>query len=101
MKIGFVVSDQERSMQMRALMELSCKDIITDDMKAAVDILKKGDTLIVWRVDKLGKGLADIKQTLAQIEQKGAYVELISEGISSRDKKGDYFSSLIELIAKL
>ena len=70
MKIGYArvsTGDQNLDLQMDALNKIECDKIFTDKMsgarsdrpglKEAMKFMRDGDTLIVWRLDRLGRSL--------------------------------------------
>jgi DNA invertase Pin-like site-specific DNA recombinase len=50
--------------------------------------LRPGDTLIVWRLDRLGRSLPDLVQIVAELEQKGIGFESITERIETGSAAG-------------
>ena len=70
MKIGYArvsTGDQNLDMQMDALNKIECDEIFTDKMSGArsdrpgleeaMKFMREGDTLIVWKLDRLGRSL--------------------------------------------
>ena len=70
MKIGYArvsTGDQNLDLQMDALNKIECDKIFTDKMSGArsdrpgldeaMKFMRDGDTLIVWRLDRLGRSL--------------------------------------------
>ncbi|STI00532.1 DNA-invertase (site specific recombinase) from prophage [Escherichia coli] len=68
MLIGYIrvsTNDQNTDLQRNALMCAGCEQIFEDKMsgtkserpglKRALKCLKRGDTLVVWKLDRLGK----------------------------------------------
>ena len=73
MKIGYArvsTGDQNLDMQMDALNKYECDKIFTDKMSGArsdrpgldeaMKFMRDGDTLIVWRLDRLGRSLQQL-----------------------------------------
>ena len=71
MKIGYArisTQDQNFNLQLDALKNEGCEKIIRDTMSGAKEerdglkelfkIIRKGDTLVVWRLDRLGRSLS-------------------------------------------
>jgi len=46
---------------------------------AAVKALRAGDTLVVWKIDRLGRRLGRLIQTVEHIKAKGAMVRVLTE----------------------
>lgn len=73
MLIGYArvsTNDQNPFLQDDALKKAGCEKIFTDKISGAIvnrpglnqvkEILRKGDTLVVWRLDRLGRSLKDL-----------------------------------------
>lgn len=62
--------DQNPDLQKDALQKAGCEKIFTDTISGTVsqrpgltklkEILRKGDTLVIWRLDRLGRSLKDL-----------------------------------------
>lgn len=66
MKIGYArisILEQHLDLQLDALKKACCRKIITDEISGSVadrpglKKLREGDTLVVWRLDILGRSL--------------------------------------------
>ena len=73
MHIGYArvsTHDQNLELQQDALQQAGCKKIIVDRVSGTVAerpgltqikaILREGDTLVVWRLDRLGRSIKDL-----------------------------------------
>ncbi len=73
MKIGYArvsTHDQNLNLQKDALEKAGCEKIYVDEISGTVakreglekakEILRKGDVLIVWRLDRLGRSIRDL-----------------------------------------
>lgn len=83
MKIGYArVSsfDQNLDLQQDALQKAACDRVIVDKasgkntqrpgLNTIKEILRAGDTLVVWRLDRLGRSLKDLIEWVSYLEQK-------------------------------
>jgi DNA invertase Pin-like site-specific DNA recombinase len=70
------------------------------ELGQALKALRPGDTLMVWRLDRLGRSLPHLIQTVASIEAQGASFESITEKIDTHSATGrlvfHVFSALAE-----
>lgn len=91
MKIGysrFVEDDKTQRKQTRALKAAGCKKIIKgkkpNGEKFEISLLdiKKGDTLVVWRLDCLTNTLKELIEVLSDINKRKANFKSLSEGFS-------------------
>jgi hypothetical protein len=74
-------------------------------LQQALDSLRAGDTLVVWRLDRLGRSLSHLIETVGLIESKGAAFRSLTEGIDTSTPTGrlvfHIFSSLAEFEREL
>jgi DNA invertase Pin-like site-specific DNA recombinase len=84
MYIGYArvsTQDQHLDLQQDALRKAGCTKIIVDRVSGTVperpglvklkEILRADDTLVVWRLDRLGRSLKDLIAWVAWLEQEG------------------------------
>src|SRR3546814_11378807 len=50
--------------------------------------LRVGDTLVVWRLDRLGRSLPDLVRIVAELKEKGISFESITEKIETASAAG-------------
>ena len=113
MRIGYArvsTADQTLSMQLDALRAAGCERVYQEtasgkqadrpELSQALKALRPGDTLMVWRLDRLGRSLPHLIQTVASIEAQGASFESITEKIDTHSATGrlvfHVFSALAE-----
>ena len=88
MLIGYArvsTQDQNLDLQKDALKRAGCERVIVDvasgkrtdrtGLDQALDILRAGDTLVVWRLDLLGPSLKHLIELIAELESKGIGVQ--------------------------
>lgn len=101
-KVGYVrVSDKDQSenLQIDALRAAGCdvifgdhgvSGVITnrcglDDMLASLDA---GDTLVVWKLDRLGRSTIHLLQLLSDLRDRGVDFQAITQGIDTTTAVG-------------
>ena len=94
--------DQNLDLQRDALRQAGCSTIYEEaasgksaarpELEQCRKALRAGDTLVVWRLDRLGRSLPDLVQIVADLEQRGVqfYAMRLVEGGSLADQIGDY-----------
>lgn len=100
-RIGYArvsTDDQYLDMQRDALTAAGCSVIYEEttsgkgaarpELEQCRKALRSGDTLIVWRLDRLGRSLPDLVQIVAELEQKGIGFESITERIETGSAAG-------------
>src|SRR5437773_8264418 len=93
MKIGHCrvsTDDQNPDLQLAALKRAGCKRIFTDKASGAhvtrpeltkcIQALNAGDTLIVWKLDQLGRSLRDLIGLLDDLKARGAALPVADRG---------------------
>lgn len=50
--------------------------------------MREGDTIVVWRLDRLGRSLPDLVRIVGELEQKGISFESLTERIETRSAAG-------------
>ncbi len=69
-------------------------------MAQCLKALRGGDTLVVWRLDRLGRSLPDLVRIVGELEQRGVGFESITEQIETGSAAGKLifhvFASLAE-----
>ena len=100
-RIGYArvsTDDQHLELQRDALSQAGCSVIYEEAMsgKSAMrpeieqcrKALRAGDTLVVWRLDRLGRSLPDLVQIIADLEQRGIGFESLTEKIETSSAAG-------------
>ncbi len=101
MNIGYArvsTQDQNPDLQNDALKAAGCENIYTDKMSGAkknrpgldeiLGFIRKGDTLVVWRLDRLGRSLKHLIQVLNQLDERGVYFKSIQESLDTSTPGG-------------
>lgn len=102
MKIGYArvsTDEQKLDLQMKALKNAGCDHIYEDygvsgktferdGLEAALSTLGKGDTLVVWRLDRLGRSLSKLIELMDELGAKGIDFRSLSEAIDTSSSGG-------------
>ena len=101
MKIGYArvsTPDQDMALQLDALKNAGCEKIYNDvasGVKAerpgfnkAIENLRKGDALVVWRLDRLGRSLRHLLDIVKDMEDRGAGFVSLQEGFDTTSNGG-------------
>src|SRR5437588_7219654 len=113
MKIGYLrVSkhEQNEALQRDALKEAGCEkyfsDVITGskfERKGFEQLLafaRSGDTVIVWKLDRLGRSLKDLIETLNLLKDQGVDFVSITEKIDTTTPDGKLIFHLMGALAE-
>src|SRR5215204_2540846 len=101
MQIGYArVSTEEQtlSLQLDALKAASCDQVFTDRVSGAkaerpglanaLGHLRSGDTLVVWRLDRLGRSLPHLIATVTALADRGVGFQSLTESIDTTNTGG-------------
>ena len=101
MKVGYArVSTQEQnlSLQKDALKQAGCGKIFQDQVSGAKverpglqetkAYAREGDTLVVWRLDRLGRSLKHLIETVTALEERGVGFQSLQESIDTTTSGG-------------
>lgn len=101
MKIGYArvsTLEQNLDLQVDALEKEGCEKIISDRISGSVaerkglmkikEDLRKGDTLIVWRLDRLGRSLKDLIKWVEWFDENEIGFKSLQESIDTSTSTG-------------
>jgi DNA invertase Pin-like site-specific DNA recombinase len=101
MLIGYArvsTHDQTLDLQTDALKQAGCNHLFTDTasgaqtarpgLENALSYLRPGDTLVVWRLDRLGRSLKHLIETVSQLQARGIGFRSITESIDTTTSGG-------------
>lgn len=113
MKIGYArisTDEQNLDLQEDALQEAGCEKIIVDrasgkntnrpGLESVKTILRKGDTLVVWRLDRLGRSLKDLIEWMSHLENEGVGFVSLQESINTSTPTGKLVFHLFGALAE-
>lgn len=93
--------DQNPALQMDALWAAGCKKIYTEkasgshrerpQLKAALEYLRKGDTLVVWKLSRLARSLTQVIKTATDIGERGIGLKVLTQNIDTSTPEGRLF----------
>src|SRR3954462_5349277 len=101
MQIGYArvsTGEQTLDLQQDALSAAGCDPVYTDvisgskesrpGLDKALSYIRKGDTLVVWRLDRLGRSLKHLIATVTELEGKGIGFKSLTEQIDTTTPGG-------------
>jgi DNA invertase Pin-like site-specific DNA recombinase len=90
--------EQTLNLQRDALEKAGCEKIFTDTVSGtkserkglseALSHLREGDTLVVWRLDRLGRSLRDLIDTITSLQERGIGFKSLTENIDTTTSGG-------------
>jgi DNA invertase Pin-like site-specific DNA recombinase len=118
MNIGYArISTQEQNfnLQLDALKDAGCKKIFKEavsgvkkerlELSKALEALREGDTLVVWKLDRLGRSLKELIEIVNDLHERKIFFHSLSDHINTTSSQGrlifNIFGSLAEFEREL
>lgn len=113
MKFGYIrvsKEDQNQSLQEDALDKAGCERIFQEKVSGVsksrpqfqklLEQLRGGDTVVVWRIDRLGRTTLELIKLMVEFEEMGVNFVSITEGIDTGTKMGRLWFMLSSVLAE-
>jgi DNA invertase Pin-like site-specific DNA recombinase len=113
MLIGYArvsTDDQNLDLQKDALTHAGCERILEDyqsgvkaerqGLSAALDYAREGDTLVVWRLDRLGRSLKDLIEIVTQLEARKVGLKSLHESLDTSSSSGKLIFHIFGALAE-
>ena len=113
MKIGYArvsTEDQNLDLQNDALKEANCDQIYEEKMSGkikdrpaldeALNFMRKGDTLVVWKLDRLGRSLKHLIEIINNLMDNGMYFMSLQEKIDTTSTSGKLIFHIFAALAE-
>ena len=107
-------ASQDAQLQLDALVDsgVQKRDVFSDvtsgsrtaierpGMKRLMDYIEPGDTVVVWRIDRLGRSLVDVLNTVNLLRDKGVKIRSLSDGIDPETTSGRLMLGMLATLAE-
>ena len=103
-------TDQNPALQEDALRAAGCERLFIEkissgklerpQLRAALDYLRPGDTLVVWRLDRLARSLDQLIKTVTDLEARGIMLKSLTEAIDTSTPGGRLIFHIFGSIAE-
>jgi DNA invertase Pin-like site-specific DNA recombinase len=115
MKIGYArvsTKDQNLDLQLDALTKAGCADtyIYREEISGAtrerpqlqklLEQIREGDVVVIWKLDRLGRSLADLVHLVTEIQGKGAGLLSLNDNIDTTTPQGKLTFHIFAAIAE-
>ena len=69
-------------------------------LKSCLDYVKTGDTLVVWKLDRLGRSLPHLLEIVAGLRESGVAFRSLTEGMDTNTPHGELLFHLFGALAQ-
>jgi len=102
--------EQTLALQRDALAKVDCRRVFTDTasgakadrpgLEEALDFTRAGDTLVVWKLDRLGRSLPHLLETVAGLQERGVGFVSLTEQIDTTTSGGKLIFHVFAALAE-
>lgn len=103
-------AEQSLNLQTDALNKAGCSKIFTDQisgskaerpgLRQALDYLRPGDKLVIWKLDRLGRSLQHLMEMIKLLQERGIDLEILQEKIDTSSAGGRLFFHIFGALAE-
>ena len=114
MLIGYArvsTQDQNLDLQSEALTKAGCQKIFNDKISGsrverpgltkALEMLREGDTLVVWKLDRLGRSVKNLVDLVGELHQQGIQFKSLTDAIDTGTPSGRFFFHVMASLAEM
>jgi DNA invertase Pin-like site-specific DNA recombinase len=90
--------DQTPALQTEALTSAGCERVFTEqasgakrdrpELRAALDYIRRGDTLVVWKLDRLARTVRQLVDTARDLDERGIGLRVLTQQIDTTTAGG-------------
>lgn len=113
-KIGYArvsTDDQDTAIQVEALKRAGCTVVRREkgsgtslkgraELAAIMEFIREGDTLVVTRIDRLARSIADLQVIVRQLTERGAKLQATEQPIDTSTAAGKAFLDMLGVFAE-
>lgn len=113
MLVGYArvsTEDQNPALQLDALKVIGCEKVFVEkasgaqrdrpEMNAALDYMRTGDTLVVWKLDRLARSMKQLIETVEMLEGQGIGFRSLTEAIDTTTAGGKLIFHIFGALAE-
>ena len=114
MLIGYArvsTQDQNLKLQLEALQRAGCEKIFEDKVSGAqadrpglaraIESLRSGDTLVVWKLDRLGRSVKQLINWITDLQSRNIQFKSLTDSIDTGTPSGRFFFNIMASLAEM
>jgi DNA invertase Pin-like site-specific DNA recombinase len=114
MLIGYArvsTQDQNLELQREALTKTGCEKVFEDKVSGAraerpglaktLEMLRAGDTLVVWKLDRLGRSVKQLVDLVGDLRKQGIQFKSLTDAIDTATPSGRFFFHVMASLAEM
>lgn len=114
MLIGYArvsTQDQNLDLQRDALVKAGCEKLFEDKVSGtradrpglikAMELLREGDTLVIWKLDRLGRSAKQLVDLISELQLKSIQFKSITDAIDTGTTSGRFFFHVMACLAEM
>ena len=71
-----------------------------DELKTAIDFMRSGDVLMVTRIDRLARSIADLAMLVRDLEKRGVALKCVDQPVDTSTAAGKAFLGMLGVFAE-
>jgi DNA invertase Pin-like site-specific DNA recombinase len=113
MLVGYArvsTQDQDPALQLDALKAAGCERVFTEkasgaqrerpQLQAALDYMREGDTLVIWKLDRLARSLKQLIETVEALAARGIGLRSLTEAMDTTTSGGKLIFHIFGALAE-
>ena len=114
MLIGYArvsTQDQNLELQLDALTKAGCQKVFEDTISGtradrpglgkALEMLREGDTLVVWKLDRLGRSVKQLVELVSALHKQNVQFKSLTDSIDTGTPSGRFFFHVMASLAEM